>query len=161
MRRCSGGIPAHHLKYRKVEMSIDSGADVADFGRARHHLLGDFARPIDFAKRPENQGQVGRDGNSEVLGKTKGELAIALRIKDPERAFKRNARICKISRIPVRGAVDASGDAGLGRPLPSLDFAVDNFGDVPHRRQLSAHEIPDPEAVVDRETLGRVLNAGG
>ena len=67
--------------------------------------------------------------------------------------------ICKISRNQSV-ALLPSGDAGLGRPLPSLDFAVDNFGDVPHRRQLAAHEIPDPEAVVDRETLGRVLNAG-
>ena len=161
MRRRSGGIPAHHLEHGEVEMPIDGGADVADFGRARHHLLGDFARPIDLAKRPEDQGQVGRYGNAEVLGKTKGKVAIALRIKDRERAFERNARICKISRKPVRGTVDASGDAGLGRPRPSLDFAVDNFGDVPHRRQLAAHEIPDPEAVIDRETLGRVLNAGG
>ena len=41
------------------------------------------------------------------------------------------------------------------------DFALDNFGDVPHRRQLAAHEIPDLEVVIDRETLGRVLNASG
>jgi len=55
----------------------------------------------------------------------------------------------------------SSSDTGFGRPRPGLDFAFDNFGDVPHRRQLAAHEIPDPEAVIDRETLGRVLNAGG
>ena len=39
--------------------------------------------------RPEDQGQVGRYGNAEVLGKTKGQVAIALRIKDRERAFER------------------------------------------------------------------------
>ena len=161
MRRRSGGIPARHLEHGEVEMPIDGGADVADFGRAHHHLLGDFARPIDLAERPEDQGQVGRYGNAEVLGKTKGKVAIALRIKDRERAFERNARICKISSKPVRGTVEASSDAGFGRPRPGLDFAFDNFGDVPHRRQLAAHEIPDPEAVIDRETLGRVLNAGG
>jgi hypothetical protein len=103
-----------------------------------------------------------RYGNAEVLGKSKGKVAIALRIiKDRERAFERNARICKISSKPVRGTVEASSDAGFGRPRPDLDFAFDNFGDVPHRRQFAAHKIPDPEAVIDRERVGRGLNAGG
>ena len=100
---------------------------------ARPPSLGDFARPIDFAKRPEDQGQVGRNGNAEVLGKTKGKLAIALRIKDRERAFKRNARICKISRIPVRGTVDASsepasGDPGRASTSPLIISAMSRIG---------------------------------
>ena len=101
-------------------MPIDGGADVADFGRARHHLLGDFARPIDLAKRPEDQGQVGRYGNAEVLGKTKGKLAIALRIKDRERAFKRDQALRRsafqeaISHLGK--AIEMADKAGEGAP---------------------------------------------
>src|SRR6185437_7580881 len=91
---------------------------------------------------------------------TKRKVAIALRIKDRERAFERNARICKISSKPVRGTVEASSDTSLWRPRPGLDFALDNFGDVPHRRRLAAHEIPNPEAVHYRRA-GFEANAGG
>ena len=85
MRRRSGGF-RRTSEHGDVEMPIDGGADVVDFRRARHHFLVDPARPIDLAKRPKDQGQVGRYGNAEVLGKTKGKIAIALRIKDRERA---------------------------------------------------------------------------
>jgi hypothetical protein len=150
MRRRSSGVPAHHLEHGEVEMPIDGGADVTDSGRARYHLLGDFTRPINLAKRPEDQGLVGRYGNAEVLGKTKGKVAIALRIKDRERAFERNARICKISSKPVRGTVEASSDTSLWRPRPGLDFALDNtaVASGAPSRALSAISIAFPRCAI-------------
>ena len=143
-------------------MPIDGGADVTDSGRARYHLLGDFARPINLAQRPQDQAP------SRPLWKRRGpgqnERQGRYRARGSKIASARSSEtraICKISSEPVRGTVKASSDASFWRSWPGLDFAHENFGDFPHRRQLAAHEIPDPETVIDREALGRVLELGG
>jgi hypothetical protein len=75
-----------------------------------------------------------RYGNAEVLGKSKGKVAIALRIiKDRERAFERNARICKIpanqSVVPLRrAATPASGDPGRTSTSPLIISAMSRIG---------------------------------
>ena len=91
-------IQAHHFQCSEVGMRIDDAADVADLGRARHHLLGDFARPIDLAQRPERQGQIGHYGNADILGETNDEIGIPFRIKHGERAFELSARHRRNSR---------------------------------------------------------------
>ena len=92
MRRRAGRITAHHLEYSEVRMRIGQGADVTDLFCPRQCLVDEPMRPLDFAQRPDNQRQVGHDGDADILGKTNDEIGIPFRIKHRERAFEIGAR---------------------------------------------------------------------
>ena len=51
------------------------------------------------------------------------------------------------------------GDAGLGRIGPRLDVAEEGRRVRPHRWQLASHVAAGPQAVVGRQSFGRVLVA--
>ena len=158
---CSRNAPPHHLKYGKVEMRITDGSDVPGLGRARHHLFGNRARPIDLAKHPQNEGEVRGDGHANVLGKAKRLIAMVLRIENGKRAFEKRPRRGEIPGEPLSRAVEADSDDSFGRSGPRFNFAQNKLRDFSQRRQFAAHEVARPETVVNREALRRILGSAG
>ena len=115
MWKLSRNAPPHHLKYGIVEMRKTDGLDVPGLGRARHHLFGNRARPIDLAKYPQNGGEVRGDGHANVLGKAKRFIAMVLRIENGKRAFNKRPRRGEIPGAPLSRAVEADSDDSFGR----------------------------------------------
>ena len=56
---------------REVEMRVTDRTDVAGPNCARHSLLGNGSRLIDFPQHPQHQRKVRGDGYADVLGETK------------------------------------------------------------------------------------------
>jgi hypothetical protein len=142
-------------------MRIGQGADVTDLFRPRQCLADEPMRPLDFPQRPDNQRQVGHDGDADILGKTNDEIGIPFRIKHRERAFEIGARGGKISAEPVGIATEANCRASLGRARPRRDLAQHDVGDFPRRLQFAAHEAIRPEAEENGKGLGWIFDTGG
>ena len=146
--RCCGRIPPGDMEKRILKMPVDRCEHVAACHRPGEHFLANPARPVGLAQRPQRQSHKHHRGDARVPAEAVGQIAVALRIEHGERLLHVGARQLEISKIPLRYAGKAVRDGGFWRRRLALDVAQDDFGDCPQWADLSAAEIPDPEAVI-------------
>src|SRR5271154_1693343 len=87
MRRHQLGVSAHDLKEPIHEVSPAHRREVCGVIRALHHRPANSDGAIDMAKRPRRASRESHGCNAGVLAKTKGQIAVALRIEDCQRLF--------------------------------------------------------------------------
>ena len=116
-------------------------------------------RAIDFAERPRRKREIDHRGDAGVLSEAKGQIVVAAGLEQGERAFQMIPRFAILAGEPASDPGGAMRDAGLGRIGSRLDVAEEGRGVRPHRRQLASHVAAGPQAVVGRQSLGRVLVA--
>ena len=78
------------------------------------------------------------------MAETVCEITVTLRIEDRQSLIEVNKCLLEISRVPVRCASKAVGDAGFRRCWFVLAIAQQGLDDFPHRRQLAARKRADP-----------------
>ena len=116
-------------------------------------------RALDLAQRPQCEREIEHRRDAGVVSEAEGQIVVAAGLEQGERAFQMLARFAILSGEPMRDPSNAVSDAGLRRIGSRLDVAEEGLGACPHRRQLAAHVAADPQAVVGRQSLGRVLFA--
>ena len=78
------------------------------------------------------------------MAETICEITVPLRIEDREGLIEVTTCLLEISRVPVRCASKAVGDAGFRRCWFVLAIAQEGMHDFSHRRQLAARKRADP-----------------
>ena len=136
-------------------------ADMGEAGTPRLSVASEGDRASDVAQRPQREREIQHCPGAGVVAEVKGQIVVASGLKQGERAFQMLARFSVLSGEPMRHSGCTVSDSGLGRIGSRLDVAEEGPGMGPHRRQLSAQQTADPQAVIGRQALKRVLVASG
>ena len=124
-------------------------------------LIGELAGAPDIAKGPEDQCQVDHCGGDLVLAKAEGEIAVSFVVEYIECLFDVGAGCGVIPEIKVCEARYAIGHAGFRRVRSVLSFMQKGRCRFSHLQRFRTVEAADPLAVIGREAVSRVIEAGG
>ena len=89
-------------------------------------------------------GKIGHRGDAGVRSEAKGQIVVAARLEQGERAFQMIPRFAILAGEPASHPGDAMGDAGLGRIGSRLDVTEEGRRVRPHRAQLSSRVAARP-----------------
>ena len=99
---------------------------------------------IDFAERPRHNRQIGHRGDSGVWSEAKGQIIVAARPEQGERAFQMLPRLKIVSGEVQGDAVSPMRDAGLRGIGGRLDVAEEGRRARPHQRQFASRVTAGP-----------------
>ena len=159
VRRGARGVATHQFEQGRVHSSKRERADMGEVRHPRLHAVDERNRAIDLAERPRRNRQIGHCADAGVQSEAKGQIVVAAGLEQGERTFQMIPRLAILAGEPASHSGGAMGDAGLRRIGSRLDVAEEGRRVRPHRRQFASHVAADPQAVVGRQSLGRVLVA--
>ena len=131
-RRGPREIAAHRLEHRGEQLFVGDVPNLRDLRGSRDHVCDEPTGAIDFSERPHRQRQIRHRGDAYVAAETMNQVAVPLRVENGERLFVIGARLDELADKPVGRAVDAMGDAGLGRMRSPRDIAQECRGELAH-----------------------------
>src|SRR5215472_10022089 len=76
-------------------------------------------------------------------------------------ATKIRLRLDEITLVEARGSQEAAANRTLRRPRPALSLAQKCLGSLPRQPQFAAQQVADKQAVINGESLGRVIDRRG
>ena len=109
----SSWVVTQDLEGTRPHVQIGQGRDSSALFSVLERRCRHSARLVDFAERPEDEGEQNFCSDQLILAETKRELPILDALEDGQRALVMRAGADEVALDPARHAVDALGDAGL------------------------------------------------
>ena len=154
-------VAAHQGEEGRLTCAKRERGGVGKARDPRFHSLNERNRSVDLAKRPRNERQIDHRSDAGIRREAKRQIVVAAGLEQGERAFQFTQGFDKFAGEVVGHALDPMRDAGLARIGSRRDAGKEGCRMRSHRRELASHVATCPQAVIGRQSLGRVLVARG
>jgi hypothetical protein len=124
------------------------------------HAVNEGYRAPDLSQRPRHKRQIDHGRNAGVLPEAKGKIIVPAGLEQSDRAFQFTHGLDIFAGEVVSRALDPVRDTGLGRIGSRRNASEEGRSMRSHRRKIAPHVAADPQAVISRQPLWRILVPG-
>ena len=123
VRRDARDVASHQFEQGRVHFPVRVRANMRDARDPQMGAVNERNRARNVAQRPQSYCEIEHCGDPGVLSEAKGQIVVAARLEQGERAFQMIARFSVLAGKPAGDAGGAMGDAGLWRIGSGLGIA--------------------------------------